>query len=671
MNEDEIGANSEGETWQDETLPSSPADPYAGETSDAGSGGGNRGRKRRAGAGGSRDAPRSRAQGRLVHSCIVKLIVQRVEPNYAEPWRCKSQVSSSGTGFLMSGRRVITNAHVIRNSTHVRARRSVSPVMFSCTVEWVSIPLDLAVLSVNDVDAFFGATASAPTASDMAAAPANDGPTNVSTNGDADIQGAGLPLSPLLPGLDENVTCVGFPTGGQQISVTRGVVSRVDVNSYGVLRIQIDAAINPGNSGGPVFDERGRVIGIASSHLRGGSNIGYIIPTEVLLYFLGMARGGMEADPIERSALNCERTTKGMAVLAVENEGVDVGNEGTGESGSGAGVVARTITNGGNNLVVAAVGIVGPRMVPGVAGLGMHIQTLENKALRKRLGLRDGGDGGGVRISSFWSPSPVLYADNEQIEESDDTAHRLMVDDVLLTIDGIEVGQDGTIPLSADRPHERIGMSYLMTRERVGHKLELGIVRAGRPMTIQTVLRPNRYLCPVYDAFDAHSSYLVCGGCVFVPLSWPYIRAHKKKAGFPSFGAIASKPANGAEQVIILSKVLADEINVGYHHKRFLILSTVNGSRPKNMRDLIRAILRAGNDEENLEFRAHFDNKEDCEQFICLNVEEAKAAEGRILKQHMVAQWCSDDVVPPEMRDACDKDDDAATTMVSFLEKCI
>ena len=57
-----------------------------------------------------------------------------------------------------------------------------------------------------------------------------------------------LTLSPGLPQLDENVTCVGYPLGGDNISVTRGVVSRIDVSHEALLRIQIDAAINPGNS---------------------------------------------------------------------------------------------------------------------------------------------------------------------------------------------------------------------------------------------------------------------------------------------------------------------------------------------------------------------------------------------------------------------------------------
>ena len=64
------------------------------------------------------------------------------------------------------------------------------------------------------------------------------------------------------------MTCVGYPLGGDNISVTRGVVSRIDVSHEALLRVQIDAAINPGNSGGPVFDEAGRVVGVATSHLK-------------------------------------------------------------------------------------------------------------------------------------------------------------------------------------------------------------------------------------------------------------------------------------------------------------------------------------------------------------------------------------------------------------------
>mmetsp|Transcript_19849 Transcript_19849/g.44233 ORF Transcript_19849/g.44233 Transcript_19849/m.44233 type:complete len:720 (+) Transcript_19849:118-2277(+) len=701
-NDSDNGGDADVEVSSAPPAPDAEGSDAAAAAAGGGGGSSSRGRERRqGGAAAAAGRPShamtrapSKAQTKMVHSCIVKLIVQRVDPNYAEPWRTRTQTSSSGTGFLVSGRRIITNAHVVQNCTHVRARKSLSPVMFSCTVEWLSIPLDLAVLTVNNEDAFFGVGAAAA-ASVVSAisegpapsepAPAEDAAGSTDANADASADGTdtavattsadtaksgaapkissdvGLPLCPILPRLDENVTCVGFPQGGQQISVTRGVVSRVDVDSHGVLRIQIDAAINPGNSGGPVFDELGRVIGIASSGMRGSSNIGYIIPTEVLSHFMGMTEDGLEASPLERSALNAEKID-----AASPNEHSEQGES---DDKQMQDVSDEVDDDSAKNEKKSVVGIVGPRMVPGIAGLGANTQTLESKALRKRLGLKDNGDGGGVRVSGVWAPTPLL--DTDVPMEGNDTdagsdINRLLVDDVLLSIDGVEVGQDGTIPLSEDRPYERIGKSYLITRHRVGKMVELGIIRKGEPMTLQVPLRPNRYLCPVYDTFDAHSSYVICGGCVFVPVSWPWISAHRKKGGFPSYNSISSNPAKGDEQIIVLSKVLADEVNVGYHLKQFLILRSVNGSEPSNMRDLVRLIIKGGS-ETNLELRCYNITQEYCEQLICLDVEEVKKAEERILKQHMVAQWCSEDAIPPEMKmeDSAD-----VKTMVSMLDKC-
>ena len=76
-----------------------------------------------------------------------------------------------------------------------------------------------------------------------------------------------LPLGE-IPELESSVTVIGYPIGGERISVTQGVVSRVDFRTYthsvvdSHLTVQIDAAINPGNSGGPVV-QAGKVVGIA------------------------------------------------------------------------------------------------------------------------------------------------------------------------------------------------------------------------------------------------------------------------------------------------------------------------------------------------------------------------------------------------------------------------
>ena len=51
--------------------------------------------------------------------------------------------------------------------------------------------------------------------------------------------------------LQDDVTVIGYPVGGDTISVTSGVVSRIEVTSYlhgatDLLSLQIDAAINSG-----------------------------------------------------------------------------------------------------------------------------------------------------------------------------------------------------------------------------------------------------------------------------------------------------------------------------------------------------------------------------------------------------------------------------------------
>ncbi|XP_042500881.1 protease Do-like 10, mitochondrial isoform X5 [Macadamia integrifolia] len=79
-------------------------------------------------------------------------------------------------------------------------------------------------------------------------------------------------------------------SGGDNISVTKGVVSRVEPTQYvhgatQLMAIQIDAAINPGNSGGPAI-MGDKVVGVAFQNLSGAENIGYIIPVPVIKHFI-------------------------------------------------------------------------------------------------------------------------------------------------------------------------------------------------------------------------------------------------------------------------------------------------------------------------------------------------------------------------------------------------
>ncbi len=99
----------------------------------------------------------------------------------------------------------------------------------------------------------------------------------------------------------------GYPQGGSTLSITKGIVSRIEFAGYneGIsgVRIQVDAAINPGNSGGPALVD-GKMVGLIFSKLTQADNIGYIIPSEEIDLFLkDVADGTYDGKPSMHEAL--------------------------------------------------------------------------------------------------------------------------------------------------------------------------------------------------------------------------------------------------------------------------------------------------------------------------------------------------------------------------------
>ena len=162
---------------------------------------------------------------------VVRVFCTHSEPNFAMPWQRLKQDYSTSTGFVIQGRRILTNAHSVEYGSLVQVKKRQSEDKFVASVLAVGHECDLAILEVED-EAFW-----------------ND-------------------LDPLefgeLPDLFEDVNVIGYPVGGDGISISSGVVSRIEMQEYAqacteLLAIQIDAAINPGNSGGPVTNSEDQV----------------------------------------------------------------------------------------------------------------------------------------------------------------------------------------------------------------------------------------------------------------------------------------------------------------------------------------------------------------------------------------------------------------------------
>ncbi|KAG4137354.1 hypothetical protein ERO13_D07G066701v2 [Gossypium hirsutum] len=191
---------------------------------------------------------------------VVKVFCIHTEPNFSMPWQRKRQYSSSSSGFVISGRRVLTNAHSVEHYTQVKVKKRGSDTKYLATVLSIGTECDIAIVTVNDDEFWEGVS------------PVEFGE---------------------LPALQDAVTVVGYPIGGDRISITSGVVSRIEILSYihgstELLGLQVDAAINFGNSGGPAFNDKGNCVGIAFQSLRQdeAENIGYVIPTPIIQHFI-------------------------------------------------------------------------------------------------------------------------------------------------------------------------------------------------------------------------------------------------------------------------------------------------------------------------------------------------------------------------------------------------
>ena len=204
--------------------------------------------------------PAAFAQPNEIPKSLCRITNTAQEFNYRVPWIPGQMSGGSGTGWLVKKDRLITNAHVVSNAKLLTVEKENDPKKYVATVEYIAHDCDLALLKVEDPDFWKGTKPLA-------------------------LGG--------VPEIESSVSVYGYPIGGERMSVTKGIVSRVDFRTYAHsvmdshLCIQIDAAINPGNSGGPVL-QAGKVVGVAFQGFSGdvAQNVGYMIPTPVIGHFL-------------------------------------------------------------------------------------------------------------------------------------------------------------------------------------------------------------------------------------------------------------------------------------------------------------------------------------------------------------------------------------------------
>ncbi|KFK33145.1 hypothetical protein AALP_AA6G336800 [Arabis alpina] len=459
---------------------------------------------------------------------VVKVFCVHTEPNFSLPWQRKRQYSSGSSGFIIGGRRVLTNAHSVEHHTQVKLKKRGSDTKYLATVLAIGTECDIALLTVNDDEFWEGVS------------PVEFGD---------------------LPALQDAVTVVGYPIGGDTISVTSGVVSRMEILSYvhgstELLGLQIDAAINSGNSGGPAFNDKGKCVGIAFQSLKheDAENIGYVIPTPVIVHFIQ----------------DYEKHDK----------------------------------------------------YTGFPVIGIEWQKMENPDLRKKMGMASHQKG--VRI--------------RRIEPTAPESQVLKPSDIILSFDGVNIANDGTVPF---RHGERIGFSYLISQKYTGDSALVKVLRNKEILEFNIKLAIHKRLIPAHIS-GKPPSYFIVAGFVFTTVSVPYLRSeYGKEYEFDAPVKLLEKHLHAMaqsmdEQLVVVSQVLVSDINIGYEEIVNTQVLAFNGKPVKNLKGLAEMVEKC--DDEYMEFNL------DYEQLVVLHTKTAKETTLDILTTHCIPSAMSDDL---------------------------
>ncbi len=455
---------------------------------------------------------------------VIKISVTGQRPDFALPWQDSGFSKAGGSGFVIQeGRKrwILTNAHVVSDARFIEVQREGDPRPRRARVAFAGHDCDLAVLDVDD-PTFWADTVP-------------------------------LTLGSILPSLDDQVVVVGYPMGGNRLSLTRGVVSRIDFSMYAHsdvdshLVLQVDAAINPGNSGGPVLF-RDRIAGVAFQGIQSSQNIGYAIPVPVIRHFLDdIADGSYEGYP----------------------------------------------------------------------DLGISYLETRNQALRDSLKLPAGKAGVTVcRIDPLGSAYGSLEAG-----------------DVLLSINGVPIGDDGTVRIKG------VPMEYieLMERKQAGEVMTFDVWRGQALKTVSFPLKPPSDKFLFRQNYDVKPRYSIVGGLVFVPMTREVLAGLNKQLGRPecqhllydwTYGRQDGAYQDQDERVLLLRR-LPHPINAYADPYVYAQVSDVNGKPIRKLEDMVAALKEPVNGFHVFRFRHRKDD-------LVLDASETARAESDLLASYGV-----------------------------------
>lgn len=198
---------------------------------------------------------------------IVRVTSRIRMPNPLRPWVRQAPIEIGGTGVVLAGGRILTNAHLVTYADEVTLQGSRGGDRATAKIVAVGSPIDLALLVPDDPEFLKGRKP--------------------------------MPRASVLPPSGSPIILLGFAVGGRGLSTTQGVVSRTEYGFYPGggegLSLQVDATAAPGNSGGPGLTGD-RMVGLTFGSLGKGSS--FLVPNEEIDAFLHDVTDGRYDGPL-------------------------------------------------------------------------------------------------------------------------------------------------------------------------------------------------------------------------------------------------------------------------------------------------------------------------------------------------------------------------------------
>jgi len=210
--------------------------------------------------------------------------------------------------------------------------------------------------------------------------------------------------------------------------------------------------------------------------------------------------------------------------------------------------------------------------------------------------------------------------------------------DLLLSIDGFEIDGDGYYE---DPFWGKLDCRDIFSRFHYpGDTIEVEFFRNGavdrKKMRLKRFSRSD-YLIPPYSCGSV-TEYLIVGGLIIQELTADYLKewgekwgtkANKKYLYFYNYHSRSPEP--GRERIVILNKILPDQINLGYQRMDELVVAEVNGRPVSRLEDVVEALEQP----ENVHHRFKF---EEFGRELILPADTLSEADRRIGEQYGIGE---------------------------------